>query len=318
VLEVRYDLHLPSGVEKNREHRRPDTVACRVATRVRLRHGSPVTEVEVTLDNRAKDHRLRVVLPTPIAASVLVSDGQFLINERPIEGAEGIDWVQPPPPTRPQQDFSLLCDGERGLAVFNRGLPEMQAARCQSAAGIALKLTLLRCVGWLSRDDFSTRRQSNAGPMIHTPDAQCLGTHRFRYALMPFAGNYLDAGVVARSLCYRVPVLTKQGVRDRCVPGGRGLLEKREGRVAVSAVKKHHTRDTLIVRLWNASSEEVLETLTTGVRCLGAWRTDLLEERLEELATDGRTVTASLGPHEIATLELALESGEEEKKRGTE
>lgn len=342
VLEVRYDLHLPSGIERNREHRRPDTVACRTATRVRLRHGSPVAEVEVVFDNRARDHRLRAVFPTPVVTRTLVSDGHFLVNERPIDRAEGADWVQPPPATRPQQDFSLVCDGKRGLAIFNRGLPEIEAVPCRSAdgipnsgaqpageappgpagrpgggrpPGITLKLTLLRCVGWLSRDDFATRRRSNAGPMIHTPDAQCLGTHRIRYALMPFTGDYAGAGVVRRSLEYRVPVLTKQGVRDRCIPGGRGFLEKRDGRVTLSAVKRHRERDTLTVRLCNLSSEEVRETLTTGARCLGAWRTDLLEERLEELATDGRTVSVALGPHEIVTLELEFDrDGEDEQK----
>jgi len=51
-------------------------------------------------------------------------------------------------------------------------------------------------------------------------------------------------------------VLTKQGVLDGSVTGGRdGLLEKSDGAVCVSAVKKHETRDTLVVRLYNQTGE---------------------------------------------------------------
>jgi mannosylglycerate hydrolase len=45
-----------------------------------------------------------------------------------------------------------------------------------------LWLTLLRCVGWLSRDDLATR-EGHAGPAVATPGAQCPGVHRFEYAL---------------------------------------------------------------------------------------------------------------------------------------
>ena len=62
------------------------------------------------------------------------------------------DWVQPPGDTRPQQEFSLLEDDEGGLALFNRGLPEIGAAR-DEAGCCELRLTLLRSVEWLSRDE---------------------------------------------------------------------------------------------------------------------------------------------------------------------
>ncbi|MBN2566258.1 MAG: hypothetical protein JXB46_11165, partial [Candidatus Eisenbacteria bacterium] len=304
VLEVRYDLFLPSGIERNRDHRRPDTAKCRTVTRVRLWHGSPVVEVEVDFDNRARDHRLRVVFPTPIDTDHIVSDGHFLINRRPIHKPEGADWVQPPPSTYPQQEFSLLEDGAAGLAVLNRGLPEIEALS-SGGAGTTLKLTLLRSVGWLSRDDFVARRNSNAGPMLHTPGAHGVGPHRFRYALFPFAGGHLDGRVRERSLRYRTPVLTKQGVRDQCIPGGNGLLEKQSGLTCVSAVKKHHSRDTLVVRLWNMSGSEVEEVLNLGVPHSGAWRVNLLEERTEKLQDGGEAdIRLLLGPHQIETIEI--------------
>jgi alpha-mannosidase len=303
TLEVRYDLDLPSALEKNRDHRRPDTVRCRTLTRVRVTAGSPVVEVETHFDNRAHDHRLRAVFPTGVATGTVVSDGHFLLNERPVEKPEGSGWVQPPPSTYPQQEYSLVSDGTRGLAVLNRGLPEIEATLDEGR--VTLALTLLRCVGWLSRDDFPSRRNSNAGPTIHTPEAQCEGRQRFRYAVVPFSGGHVEAGVKESSLRFRTQVLTKQGVREGSVSGGTGLLERKSPSTVVSAVKKHEKRDTLVVRLCNISGEAVEENLRFGADVAGAWRTDLLEERRSGLAPAGtRELPLELGPHEIMTIEV--------------
>jgi alpha-mannosidase len=86
----------------------------------------------------------------------------------------------------------------------------------------------------------------------------------------------------------------------------------------VSAIKRHETRETLVVRLWNLAAEPVTETLVLGKPIRGAWRASLLEERLEELAVGASGGTPAgapgstelgleLGPHEIVTLEIELE-----------
>jgi alpha-mannosidase len=304
TLEVRYDLDLPTALEKNRDHRRPDVVRCRTNTRVRVTAGSPVVEIETHFDNRARDHRLRALFPTGVVSDTVVSDGHFFLNERPVEKPSGDGWVQPPPATYPQQDYSLVSDGKRGLAVLNRGLPEFEAA-ADGEGRVTLILTLLRCVEWLSRDDFASRRNSNAGPTVHTPEAQCLGPQRLRYAVVPFTGDHVDAGVTELSLRFRTQVLTKQGVRDGSVSGGLGLLEKSSSATAVSAVKKHETRDTLVVRVYNRTGAPATDTLRFGAELSAAWKTNLLEERLSELAPSGpRELPLELGPHEIATIEV--------------
>ena len=160
-------------------------------------------------------------------------------------------------------------------------------------------------MGWLSRDDFPVTRSGNAGPTIHTPEAQCLGAQRFRYAVAPFSGDHVAAGIKSLSLAYRTQVLTKQGVRDQCVPGGTGLLAKTNGAVCVSAVKKHESRDALVVRMYNLTGAPVHETLELGADVSAAWRTDLLENRLSELALSGpRELPLELGPHEVVTIEI--------------
>jgi len=303
-LEVEYVLKLPAAIAPGREKRSEELVDCRSRTRVRLTHGSPIVEVEQTFDNRASDHRLRAEFPTGVATDTLVSDGHFYLNRRPIDQPTGEGWVQPPTGTCSQQGLSLVEGGDRGLAVLNRGLPEIQATR-DGARKPVLSLTLLRAVGWLSRDDFGTRRRSNAGPTLHTPEAQCHGEHRFRYAVVPFAGDCLAAGVPSLSDRFRVRLLAKQGVEDGHVVGGEGLLATTTGPASVTAVKRHDVRDTLVVRLVNLADRETEETLSFGREVRSAWRVDLLEERLEEIAAvESRSLPIALRPHEITTLEI--------------
>jgi len=274
--------------------------------RVELRSGSPLVRVETRFDNRVEDHRLRALFPTGIRAEHVWSDGHFLVSERVLpDPDEGEDWVQPPPGTFPQQEFSLVQDPSGGLALLNRGLPEIEA-RLDRDGGVDVALTLVRAVGWLSRDDFKSRRRSNAGPTLFTPEAQCSGPRTFRYAVLPFRGDFRAAGLREWSRRYRVPPVTVQGVMAGSVPGGASLLRQETGRAVVTAVKRHAERNTLIVRLHNPASEAVEEVLSTDAGLRAAWTTDLLERRGEELATRAGSLDLKLGAHEIVTVELDL------------
>ena len=294
AVEVSLTLELPEAIAEDRRSRAKARVACPVTVRFGLAHDARVVEVETTFDNRAHDHRLRAVFP--VACESVVSDGHFYSNERPVGQPSGEGWVQPPPTTYPQQDFSLAD----GLALFNRGLPEIEARKG------GLHLTLLRCVGWLSRDDFATRRFSNAGPTVATPDAQCVGGYRFHYAVAPYAGEWVAAGIKALGRRYRVAPLVVQGVEDNAVPGA-SLLRHVSARASITAVKRHEERDTLVVRLYNLTGAAIEETLTLGRDVEAAWTVDLLEERQAELPpASPRELRVGLRPHGIATVEVAF------------
>lgn len=303
-LEASFALRIPEAVARGRRRRARRRVDCPVTVRVTVREGSPLVEVETVVENRARDHRLRALFAAGIETDTVVSDGHFYVNRRPVDIPPHPDWLQPPADTHPQREFSLVEDARGGLAVLARGLSEIAPARdAEGCAGFAL--TLLRAVGWLSRDDLPTRRMRNAGPTLATPDAQCPGVRRFRYAVLPYAGDFLAAGVKAWSERWRTPPLVVQGVDDGHVAGGTGLFALRGEGVHVSAVKKHETRDTLVVRLCNLAGVRREAALRFEPPVVAAWRTDLLEERLCDLMMAGRhDVVVELGPHEIVTLEV--------------
>ncbi len=87
-------------------------------------------------------------------------------------------------PTVPQGEFSTIIYTPLNMAItlMNDGLSEIELVPRPMNGVTELKLTLLRSVGWLSRDDLITRK-GYAGPFIETPGAQCLGKHKFRFSL---------------------------------------------------------------------------------------------------------------------------------------
>ena len=219
----------------------------------------------------------------------------------------GTDWFQPPPTTLPQQEFSAVQSAGNGLALFALGLPEIEATR--SGTGTTMHLTLLRAVGWLSRDDFPTRRHCNAGPTLATPAAQCQGEHRFRYAVRPFAGGWVDAGIPAESRRWRVRPPAIQGVAaGHRRGGGVELVRLESDALRVTAIKRHETRDTLVVRLHNMTAQDAAGTLVVGLPVRAAWNVDLLEQRRDPLVFADRTIQLTVAPYRIVTMEIEFDA----------
>ncbi len=302
---LRFDL--PRSLNRQRRGRDPRTTPCDVEVTIRLAAGSKRLDFETTINNRAFDHRLRAWFPTGLACREVVSDGAFVLSRRPCKRPTNPAWPQPAPPTWPQQDFSVLGDDAASLAVFNRGLPEFEVLDDGQGRAI-FALTLLRCVDWLSRDDFAARKKTNAGPTLFTPEAQLIGRRTFRYAVRSGTGDLFADDVKAESERYRTPPPTHQGVRAGSEPGGASLLRCDEPRVAVTALKRAFDGGALAVRLYNQDTAPVTATLALGFAAGACRKTGLLEDDLAvpreapTLIAGGREVLVPLVGGEIATM----------------
>jgi mannosylglycerate hydrolase len=273
-LEIASELRLPAALAEDRAKRTPETIACPVHTRVRLAASSERLEFTTTVDNRVRDHRLRVHFATPQAPATVRAEGHFAVVSRTPRPVWNGTWIEPPHDT----NHTLGAVAAGGLALYATGLPEYEITEHG-----ALALTLLRCVGWLSRDDLSTRR-GHAGPELPVPGAQCEGLHRFKYALE--VGDPPDAELLRRS----------QDQRFDFVQSGPGANLKApievEGDVVVSALKRAEDGDGLILRAFNPTPEAV------ALRVPGAVKRCRLDE------TPLGPVPAAIAPGQIVTLRL--------------
>jgi hypothetical protein len=238
-LELTYRADVPAGLEA------AETVPLVVTTLVRLVRGSDRIEFETTIDNPARDHRLRVVFAAGEATGPVRAEGQFAVVERPWVPAEPrADWREPPDAT--QHTCGVVALGP--LALITRGLPEYEAR--STPEGAELCLTLLRCVGLISQPSNAiATRPHTAGPATPTPEGQCLGRYVCEYALQ-LRADELDAVTLLRtSQDYRSPPLIVSGGVEFAAP------LRIEGDVVFSCLKVAETGEALIARVFNPGTE---------------------------------------------------------------
>lgn len=300
-------LELPVGLTEDRLSRSEETVRCPVRVYVTVHAHSPRVDVVTVFENNARDHRLRAHFPIGEAPEVCYAEGQFDVVERPVDQPAGDDWVERPVGQKPVQSYVAVDLPDGGLAVINQGLPEYEIVRGRPAT---IAQTLLRCCGWLSRDDYEARPY-NAGPSLPTPDAQCLGTHTFRYAVYPYTGTWKKAKVWRQAHQHNVPpraVLTEQHPGE--LPRSRSFVSVEPENVIVTAVKKAERSDALVVRLLNTTPEGVRASLRTSLKIRTASLTNLNEERTGQQAEmENGSVRFDMPGFRVQTVMLEFQDG---------
>lgn len=211
-LEARYDFAVFSGLSHDRRSRGDVETALPIRLTLSLEADLPRLDIELEVINRAEDHRLRAHFPLPFQAGDSAADTAFHVTARAVAAARrdpGADELELP--TYPMWSFVDVSDGRAGLALIAHGLHEYEVLPGSTQE---LALTLLRSVGWLSRDDLVTRK-GNAGPEMETPGAQVPGGHRFRYSLFFHAGDWQEGGVWRAAESVLLPLTAGHGATLR-------------------------------------------------------------------------------------------------------
>jgi alpha-mannosidase/mannosylglycerate hydrolase len=173
ALRVRTAMSVPAAFHfDDRMARTDDLVDLVIDSLICLRPGCDRVEVQSTVHNAAADHRLRVLFPTGAQTDTYLADTPFDVVERPIPlHADNHLFREMEMETRPQQSWTAVRDGTRGLAVVSSGLLE---SAVQDGADRTLALTLLRAT---QRTVFTDGE----------PGGQLPGALSFRYWIVPLA-----------------------------------------------------------------------------------------------------------------------------------
>ena len=303
-MTVSGNLRLPVSLDEDRKRRSDDTVLCPVEITVSLTAGIDRIDFATKIDNRTKDHRIQVRFPSGIHTDYTEAGDIFHVTRRPIEVVVPKNWAEYPQSTHPLHGFMNLEDGCGGVAVSAQGLTEYEGV--QEPGETCLNLTLLRCVGWLSRTDLITR-EGNGGWTIETPEAQCIGTYEFRYNLTYHDGNWKNNGVYQILDKALKPSVVQQieGVlmKEQSVQGF-GFLSELPPNVRLSAFKPSEDGEGLVFRMYNiGSGEERFELrLPDGVG--RAYAVNLAEKNPEELPIEDGKISLCIWPNQIETVKM--------------
>ncbi|GAA2139976.1 glycoside hydrolase family 38 N-terminal domain-containing protein [Actinomadura napierensis] len=263
-----------------------------VVTRAELRTGEPFLRLRVTFDNRCADHRVRLHVSLPRQAESSFAEGQFAVVERGLTAEGG--FGERPVPTYPANGF--VAAG--GLAVLLEHVTEYEV----TGGGREMALTLMRSIGYLSRDRNAYRDQP-AGPQLPTPGAQSRGERTVGMAIMPYEGGRPGGDVVEAAERYRHDLLTAVGYgpAEAPAPPSRDGLSITGPGVATTSLRPRG--DGWIEARMVAQSTEPTTAVLRGP-FTEATRADLRGRPGLPLDVHDGTTTLALRPWEIATVRL--------------
>ena len=300
TFRIDMEMLLPEAISDDLQGRSEKLVRCPVSTCVTLLTQSRRLDFRTVVDNKAKDHRLRICFPTGIHSDHVHAEGQFHVVERDIDLPEAAGWAEKPVPENPHQTFVSVSDSNKGLTLINRGLTEYAAEK--DSDGVKISLTLLRGVGWIGREFFVT-----ASYKIPTPDAQCLGRQEFEYSIYPHKGTYEEARAWQLAHAFNAPLeIVDTSPHLGSLPPSFSLVSLEPEELVISAIKKAENGDELVVRFYNTSDRQITGKLSTFQQIEEAAMTNLLEETIEEIPASGDSVDLSVGKHQIVTLRLRV------------
>ena len=314
VVEICHKMMVPSGMGeellRQREmcidpymrvaNRSSELVEMDVKTVLTLEKSAKGLRVATTICNQAKDHRVRVILPTGLDTSMHMADSAFEVVRR--NNRHNDTWTNPCGCER-QQCFVAMEDAKGGLLVANRGLYEYEILEDQ---GNAVAVTLLRCVAEMGDWGY-----------FPTPKAQQIGTFCLEFEVVPFAagetgdafreGYAFQEDLTVEQAGLERAFLRKPGqVKPELVEGELPLkmsfLAFEGDGIHMTAFKKGQKKDDLFVRFVNNMEHEEVLSFKKEDWMKEVYRSNVIEEKGDLMIPDKDGVYhVALREFEIAT-----------------
>jgi alpha-mannosidase len=132
------------------------------------------------------------------------------------------------------------------------------------------------------------------------PDPQAdLGRHQFAYALMPHAGNWRDAGVVAEAHRFNVPPLLVKGRADR-----RSFASVDASNLVLDTIKRAEDGDGIVLRLYECHGARGTAKLRVELPFKTVNRCNILEDDEEVIQGNEHQIPLTYKPFEVISLKL--------------
>ena len=287
------EMHLPKDMQKFHERnfdlrRNEELEALTITANVSLTKSSPMVEIEMTVTNSVKDHRLRLMLPTGVNAPTYRASQAFYVAERQVEiNPASLTWEEKEQTEKAMNGFAYKRQGSRGLAfVSGGGLHEIGAFPGEEGL---LAVTLLRCFGTAVSGHVSV-------------DGQMQGEWNYRFGLLPLAQE-TDADIQRRLDAFAAGVKCRDDRTWQEIPTQEHSFYRLEGEnVLLSTVKVAEDNAGIVFRVYNLSDTFEIARLAFDRTPQGAALTNLEEQHPEALMVTDNGVDLPVGAWQIKTV----------------
>ncbi len=193
----------------------------------------------------------------------------------------------------PQLRWADICDGERGLAVLNRGL---FGARLKPGS---IALPVLRSPPFVEQGEWVIHRQSQ-----DVPKFSGIGLFEAVFALFPHRGDWHVGEVPTAGLSFNLQPLAVAGKPHPGELPPRGSFLSLGGPVLFSCLKPAADGSgDLVLRLYEPFGKRARATIEFAAP-MAVEEVDMMERPLRTLARTSGTVEVDLGPFELTTLRI--------------
>lgn len=305
VLEIEGNICVP--YELIIEERSNERVDIPVKYTITLWNGIPRVDVKLTLENRAKDHRIRLHIPTGLKTDRILSQGHLAIMDRTIERAKEMNpWFQPPTQILPCREWVAAEDGKHGLSIALKGMYDYEAISDETTGEADIYITLLRSIGMMGRLHM-INRDGGASDAVKTPGAQCLGEHTMEWSYIPYKVSdeekapFLSQvqGFLYSSVTHAIRSASVEEEIENVFPA----VSWEEKNIQFSAFKKCIDRSGYILRFYeNQGKKTELDLRIQGFE--EAWRSNMDEASLDTLEIKDEVLHIEVLPYKAVSIKL--------------
>lgn len=267
--------------------RSSETVILPVAIRLILERHAKAVKAETTICNTAKDHRIRVMIPTGLEADTHFADSVFEVVER--KNHHGPMWKNPSG-CEHQQNFVAMCDGNAGILAANFGLYEYEILPEENNT---IAVTLLRAVSEMG--DWG---------VFPAEEAQMQGTYTVSYEIVPFTAGK-EAEAYREAYQFQTELTARQtGVHPGILPLTYSMFSWEGEGLNLTGLKMAEDRNDVIARFANNTKNAVTLKFKRQPWFTAVYRSNVIETVGEEISEIQNAYQIEVQPFEIVTIGL--------------
>jgi len=271
--KIKYSVKMNIPYNLTSREQEQDNIQIEFFVTLSLEKNSSLVKVDIEVENRAIEHRVRVLFRTGIESVESIADQQFGTIRRPVylsevENWRENGWNEKPRTIEPMQSFVSLANDHENVSIITDCVREYQIT---GEKFDTIALTLFRSTPEMGKAELKDRPGRASGMANwETPDANLLKNLKFNFAISIGKNEYSISKISNISKEYLTPfyyyqaaefknvdiffLMNKPEIQD--VPFDYSIFSSENRNCILSTVKKAEKENALIIRVYNPDDKK--------------------------------------------------------------
>ncbi len=271
--KIKYSVKMNIPYNLTSREQKQDNIQIEFFVTLSLEKDSSLVKVDIEVENKAIEHRVRVLFRTGIESVESIADQQFGTIRRPVylsevENWRENGWNEKPRTIEPMQSFVSLANDHENVSIITDCVREYQIT---GEKFDTIALTLFRSTPEMGKAELKDRPGRASGMANwETPDANLLKNLKFNFAISIGKNEYSISKISNISKEYLTPfyyyqaaefknvdiffLMNKPEIQD--VPFDYSIFSSENRNCILSTVKKAEKENALIIRVYNPDDKK--------------------------------------------------------------